>query len=871
MLDDSSRRKGSAQLSGDEWEERLTRHFLHAEGPFGMSAMTFMDASCTELASACGIPEESPELVAASFLRHFRRQLVELYLSGETRVSLDNPNVPGFFRYLVLTCAVSTDVVPTSLETNDFRQRLGEIMGVPEGFPAVSGVNHLWKQLARWSSLRREEGLPIREVCLPDPGHMTLIGHAVKFAFPAWRDRAAFARVLERLPKETLLHPRRLTDELARPQNFDRIPRAIQETMLDFRRELAAGRKLLGGHRFWMLVTRIVDSVNSADNRSKSKWQLEVRFGGYDQDSLEFRLIIRSAASPIDEPEVVETGDWLKVVEAGDEIGLRSFRRLLQEGCIILKDSGGAWTADGGPPSPGRRVLLLADSSSLCRRSSLDTTWTLIGGGWACSGPVDPAQLPSEFGRGSEDAVRDIELRDGLRTSRVSFLGQPSFLPTVSVPLEARVVAIPGPHAVGNPVIGQGTVLRPIESTTPLDGAWRIAASEGGNRSEILVRFESLSPECASFKSLAGSPEWEPELEAVPQPEQPLASVQRFLSCEPGSIDCLSSEIAEAIYVRAGSGWAEGDLIETLAPVLPHPKMAWDVIRAYAEGGWLDAHRSTRWRGRRWILRPPRLIRLSSEECAVDGALAKRARDRLTSSVSLMGGILAVRKGPSRFGVPILQVSGVAPAALAAAMECEMTSEPVLTEPVLGATWVPVDGRTSQGRILGGRWDFAKGIFVDPAMQFPTGDSLQLERWKRERGDDHDVFVIRAPREEIITLSKTAAVLEAHRRAGIPLFDFVGNALQRCRLGGYLPLPVARSLRLLHGIDSGPLDLGEGRWGYSYPCDQQSAQRVASWLGGAISGVEQRRPPVFEPFAIWKRNPESRRPTWGVSYRNSAR
>jgi hypothetical protein len=833
--------------------------------------MTFMDASSAELASASGIPGETPVQVATSFVKHFRRGLLEHYLNGGIQVPLNNQKVPGFFRYLVLTCAVSSDVVQTSLDTNDFRQRLGEIMDVPGGFTAVSGINDLWEKLTQWTERRRSEGLPIREVRLPNPGHMTLIGHAVKMAFPAWRDRAAFTKVLERAPKDILSHPRRLTDELIRPQNFYEIPDAIRDTLVDFRLELAAGRRLLGGHRFWVLVTRIVDDMEDSEARRISKWRLEVRFGGYDQDVPEFRLEIRSSASRDTEPEVLETGDWSSVLGRGDLPNLGSLRRDLHDGCVILQDSGGAWFADGGPLSPGRMVLLLADSNSRSRRWNLGTTWTPLGGGWASSGPVDPARLPPEARRAGEDAVRVIALEDGLRTSRVSFLGQPAFLPKVSAPLQAKLIVTPGARAIGNPTIVQGTEPRPIVSATPLDGAWRITGSEGDNRAELLVRFESASPECVSFKSLVESPDWEPDVETASGPERPLPSTARFMANESGPVDdSLSSQIAEAIYVKAGPGWAEGDLIETIAPVLPNPKMAWDVLRAYAEGGWLDVYRSTRWRGRRWLLRPPRLKSLSSDACVVDGAVAKRARDRLSSNVSRLGGILEARPGPSSFSVPVLAARGVDTVALATAMEWPMAAGGILSGSASRASWMPTDRRSVQGRTLSGVWDFARGIFVDPAIQLAQKGAHRLERWTRERGDDHDVYVIQTAGEEIVTLSRTAAVLEVHRRAGIALFDFSGVSLRRCRLGGYIPLSIARSLRLLHGIGPGPTESDGRRWSYSYPCDRQSAQQLATWFGSAISGVVKGARPVFEPYASWKRNPELRRPAWGVDYRRSA-
>jgi hypothetical protein len=181
-------------MNAEAWENLLTEHYLRSDGPYGGTPITFIDATPEELAAASGQYGRAEE-ASESFLQQFNPTNVQRWLDGEYNPTAFDRAVPGYFRYLMLSCFV-TATDEGAGDTNNFRVRLGEILRTGSAFNAVSGVNRLWQDLATWCGRRRSRGELIRELTLPDPGHMTLIGHAVRIAFPAWRDNLRKCRAI---------------------------------------------------------------------------------------------------------------------------------------------------------------------------------------------------------------------------------------------------------------------------------------------------------------------------------------------------------------------------------------------------------------------------------------------------------------------------------------------------------------------------------------------------------------------------------------------------------------------------------------------------------------------------------------------------
>lgn len=260
-------------MDGKDWEKCLTDHYLRSDGPYGGSPITFLDATPVELAAASD-RGWGPEEATRAFLAHFNIATVQGWLGGRySTVSLEG-TVPGYFRFLVLTCLVTATNEGVG-NTHNFRVRLGEALGTGATFSAVEGVNDLWLQLTKWCDKRREQGAPIRRLILPDPGRMKLIGHAIRIAFPAWRDQTSFKRLLSDIPIQVRNHPQRLVAELKRPHRWFMVPEAIRTACDDFQSLFSMGQRLLSSHRFWTLVQRIEELLTAGTPSAQlSGWRL---------------------------------------------------------------------------------------------------------------------------------------------------------------------------------------------------------------------------------------------------------------------------------------------------------------------------------------------------------------------------------------------------------------------------------------------------------------------------------------------------------------------------------------------------------------------------------------------------------------------
>jgi hypothetical protein len=206
----------------------------------------------------------TPAAAQQSFLSTFSAIKAGRVLGGRHLVPKNYKEIePGYFRYLVLTCLVpALELSGASGAGYNFRSRLGGLLGQRKPFQQVSGVNALWRMLLKWCDHRHSLGEPIRRLKLPpeDP-HMTLIGHSVHMAFPAWRDRKKFAQILTRVPPKVRRSPDRLSGELLRPVWEGDIPTPVRDACLEFRKRILRHERLLGSHRFWRLVLGVEEDL----------------------------------------------------------------------------------------------------------------------------------------------------------------------------------------------------------------------------------------------------------------------------------------------------------------------------------------------------------------------------------------------------------------------------------------------------------------------------------------------------------------------------------------------------------------------------------------------------------------------------------
>jgi hypothetical protein len=233
------------------------------------------------------------------------------------------------------------------------------------------------------------------------------------------------------------------------------------------------------------------------------------------------------------------------------------------------------------------------------------------------------------------------------------------------------------------------------------------------------------------------------------------------------------------------------------------------------------------------------VVSLDARAALIEGALCAAARRRLDDAARALGG-RAVSCGDLEWSPDVVVALDVAPSALAEAMAWPLVPAAWPGIAAAPACWQP-EARTTDGRELAGIWSFDAGGFLQDS---PNDEEWHLERWVRSRGDDRDLFRLRGPGVDWVTTSRTAALLEAHRRVGRPLFVWSGGVLTRRGAGGHLPLPLARALRRSSLRQTGLVDLANGGQTYRYPAGRAAAAWLAERFGAAV-GV----PPYPRPAA----------------------
>jgi hypothetical protein len=130
-------------------------------------------------------------------------------------------------------------------------------------------------------------------------------------------------------------------------------------------------------------------------------------------------------------------------------------------------------------------------------------------------------------------------------------------------------------------------------------------------------------------------------------------------------------------------------------------------------------------------------------------------------------------------------------------------------------------------------WSWQASAFRTQAEEPPN--AVSLGRYRRARGDERDVYIVKAPGLAPMSFtSRASAVMEAHRAASSPLFEFDGSRLRRMASDGHLPEPIGQKLRLTHLINAGLFVDPNGRRSFCYPADRHDVEVLRGWFGAAI-------------------------------------
>lgn len=860
-------RSRAVPTSARDVERLLTVHYLRADGKDGGGAIRYVDATDPELNEALGRDDGFEALVrACGSASEVARVLADGFVG-----KWPDPEAPGFFRFLIMCCAVVARSDANSA-TKNFRVNLSAAFGNGATFNTLDALPTLWKRLATWCAFKRKAGEPIREVVLPEQHKwartLKFVGLTQAITFPAWRDLQHMRSVVGHdLTLQGIENPFEAAKRLPRLIEHDhQFSDAMREAVEEYRRLYEACASMLHLHRFWKAIRGVLGARARKPSRSKLEPRIELSFSLDLYDTTMSISLVDADSGWLVEGEEAKFSDSVEQVtkalpqwfhNRGFQATANPIVRVFSEGAVPFFEEGlGIWVASHRRPLHERRCIVLHTNRGGGRIGRIAPPSRWFGDRCAVSDVLTAEQVRSVFDElawflGTEGRFpsRPSEPRmiGGFKTGS-AYLGRPALLPRIEAPEGGtlRLLASPadqhevevtlssdGRHRISTSRTISGLrQLRyeeqPLEGIEPLIWQKTLTFVPSAYEHEKLgvpdskrwVRLEEYVTEKGKEVPIAFEHEARGEAWAIDDEE----SVRRF------------EDFLEALYASGRCGWAEPELIETMREVLgPNQPSPWDVLRSLEESSWLVCRHAVAWRARRWWLQPPRLFvpREQSHRVALlGGSTPESIRRRFSATATNLGATFEERRGVGPYSPQLLVACGIDAHLLAE--ELGWPLEPIPEWPFSPAPsgW-PMEVLDPGSHEIAGSWDWRRGRFGTNSVFTPG--PVRLERFTRARRDRPDLFVVTSehPGSRWVGSSRIVAIVEAHRRARTPLFCLEGSRLMRRPRDGHLPLPLAQAACLRLGRASGPVRSGD-EWGYAYPADEWIADAVRRTLGATI-------------------------------------
>jgi len=498
---------------------------------------------------------------------------------------------------------------------------------------------------------------------------------------------------------------------------------------------------------------------------------------------------------------------------------------------------------------PARCLLLLSK-----KNRDVALKWGVsavpIGDEWRLAGPIPARDCRSVYqylGRSTEPASSPSEavmLVGGYRTGS-GFLGREALLPQIRIAGPGAVTLRPVQESGANCQLRRDSDdFYSVITGTPLEGVYKLRLDEDMIASAEPLAIETsvvFFPDALVHAELGHIDEatWRRREEARARSacgptvladitdDHPPVDSERSAQFQ----DCL-----EALYAGGRSGWSEQELVSTMRAVLgDNAPPVWDILRGLMECGWLKPTSNLRWRARRWWLTPPTLVRVRNTEgiqgLLLVGSAPANIRRRFQQTAQAAGCTVMERPGASEYTACMQLALGPALGEVAEELAWPLAERLICTPMAAPDCWPPENVDESRHRRVG-RWNWDKGGFRSPETTNPG--PVNLERFRRERGDRDDIFVVTGPGSaRYVTTSRTSAIVEAYRRARIAMFRWDGALLVRNSEDGHLVEPLANLAVLSSCRSPGPA-LVDGRWTYAYGMTADCVGWIRSVFGQAF-------------------------------------
>lgn len=830
-----------SELPVSDWITRLQDYYLRSDGPYGNTPITSLDVTPSGLAEAIGISGYSDDMVQNAFMSLFTRKSVRINLGQESRIQKNTPESVivdrGYkvfhqqFHYLILSCLVAATTTNVGDNINQYRERLGALLNDNQGLEQdVSGINSLWLALSKWVDTQISQGKLFRKIILPtDIGNMTVIGYAVKLAYPSKEDRTELKRIIKNFPISVFKNQYEFLDSLSNAVSHrlsERMQSDIDELIKLYRWD---DSEKFTTHHIWRLIENILIEINSSDTQAKRTllWSITASFGGWDGDEIELSLARGNKRDDLQTPYWSGgISQLVKVINPPVAID-----QLIKARCIILAESGGGtWVQeDKQMPHDSTVIILSSDNSIISRFTS-----KIIDGDWHCSQKMSLQQaLQITAGKGliktNNKYKSDIQIIEGISLGRNKWLSRKAYLPKISIKLHTRFKTTP-------PIQFQQNEMTISLLQENLNGEFRLEeATNKGSSTTKRIWLLSNSPinhKWATRKSYCvESKEIKFETDSI------LLHGKRVTGL--GNPQNFLCDIIEAIYAKAGAVRLESEIIKTiqkgLPPSEPFKHLAWDILRSFEESGFLEQDINLAWRGRLWRVMPPSIIITGNNTAIIEGAVATKVLDILIIEAKKLN-IQVTIDASMPWAVPIIGLHGKNFNQLSKNLSWNCTNATSLAIEKAPVCW-PAEKRDTTGYHPKSIWKTQSGFFISSYENDMT--KLGLYRYSSEK--DRDIFVIKQKKRDFITAERTTAILEFYRLMNQPLFSYCNQRLIRLTKNGYLPLPIAKYLRRFTAKQSGNYFDDNSLPIYQYPIDEERLVWLQSIFGSSIFGLGENK------------------------------
>lgn len=829
-------------------ESKLVAHYLSTTGAYGSASLTHIDATGLEIADCLGMSDPQQAILCVRDACGSEVDVSDFLAYGTFPGGMP-PDLPGYFRFLVLTCIVVASA-DENVKTQEFGKNLQRLLDTTRSFGNRQALPVMWHRLEKWAQQRRRKGAEVRRISLPkaDP-RVPYLGLTNAMSFPSWRDTHQLRSLFDKASAKSRIESPRDAALIVCPQIRSSLRFSLQMRAAcdEFAALHTARASLLKTHRFWVAVLRALELKRPRTQSVDGAFRAELALGAVSEDTRIIFLREQDSAHGRDGTMLTSpVSEALATLEIlCSEFGDRADDLLsaLRKGAVpFVREGYGVWLSSfsGGDADDHWIYLVRQDRVAAVERLAFVKLRRLTND-WLLIESVDRSAAlhihhALDLHRGHSQVHEMLfRLRGGIRTI-AGYLGRSRLLPWIELEGSADVSLSSGDDSV-HVAIERGKDEARLSHDHKLDGPFILTLEDrlGDRRmlsAERTIRFVADAPEHATLRRPSTS--WKDRLEccdeALVEGALEVCSDPPILRQLDRRLQSSFDDLLELVYARGQMGWAENELIEVIKALAPGPS-PWEILRTLQESGWLQAKASVRWRANLWCLTPPTLRRLSfdgSDATALFGSTSTSIRARFEATAVALGGTVHTIQGIGSYSPITLVATGV----------CESLSSelglPIRDALVAAAIREPQWWHRAPVGIeqhgLHREWSWIAGEFRSIESDF-SGEDVEVRWWRRQENDRADLFSVDggAP-VQFVSPSRAVALSEAFRRSRRPMFVLRDGALRRLPKEGHLPLHLAQTMHASSLVAPGVI-LVDGRWRYSYPASQLGIASVRACLG----------------------------------------